>query len=442
MILYQELSLMNQVVYGISIMVLAVTAVFLFLAACVLHIGRLYQFFTGILTVCIMYMFQGIADVSYNLQNGQALTFCSGVIGKLPCIVVAVLMAIIACIEVVFMAVLHHRKKNILTSGAIKESLDALPDGVCFFDEDGQPLLVNIQMQKISGELFGTEILNAERFLYDLKNTKSTGDTDILGIQPSVIAGTEDGKVWDFRRERLQLRNSGIQELIAYDVTEQYRLSRELKDRNESLSRINERLRLYGREVERVTREKEILTAKIHVHDDVGRSLLAVRSYLTQPVEKRDRRELLLLWHHTVAVLKNEAVPVSHTDDWKLLLKAAEAVDVKIVKNGRLPADKKMQEVIIAALHECLTNTVKHAKGNRLYLDIHSGEEALTAKITNNGKQPSGEIKETGGLKNLRHIVESAGAEMTVESMPRFLLKVKFLKGEEKDGKDKSDDCG
>ena len=142
MILYQELSLMNQVVYGISIMVLAVTAVFLFVAACVLHIGRLYQFFTGILTVCIMYMFQGIADVSYNLQNGQALTFCSGVIGKLPCIVVAVLMAIIACIEVVFMAVLHHRKKNILTSEAIKESLDALPDGVCFFDEDGQPLLV------------------------------------------------------------------------------------------------------------------------------------------------------------------------------------------------------------------------------------------------------------------------------------------------------------
>lgn len=41
MILYQELSLMNQVVYGISIMVLAVTAVFLFVAACVLHIGRL-----------------------------------------------------------------------------------------------------------------------------------------------------------------------------------------------------------------------------------------------------------------------------------------------------------------------------------------------------------------------------------------------------------------
>jgi PAS domain-containing protein len=426
MICYYELSVMTRTVYGICIMLLAVIAVFLLIVSFVLDMERWYRLAAAILVIGVMYVFQGISDVSCNLEKGNPLSFFSRIIGNLSSVKVLALLILAAGIEIIFILILYHSKKNVLTSGAVKESLDALPDGVCFSDMDGQPLLVNTQMQRISGELFHTEILNAELFLDNLKSVNHEEGDD-----PAIVATTKDGKVWHFHQNVLQVRQSGIQELVANDVTEQYCLSQELKKRNKSLAQINERLQLYSREVERVTREKEILTAKVHVHDDVGRSLLAFRSYLVQSPEKRNREELLLLWRHTVAVMRNEIDSFQQTDEWKLLMKAAEAVDVEIIKDGELPEDKGRREILIAVIHECLTNTVKHANGNRLYLSVRSEETAVIAELTNNGKQPSEQIKETGGLKNIRYTVEAAGGAMTIKSTPRFMLQVELPKGEE-----------
>lgn len=426
MICYYELSVMTRTVYGICIMLLAVIAVFLLIVSFVLDMERWYRLAAAILVIGVMYVFQGISDVSCNLEKGNPLSFFSRIIGNLSSVKVLALLILAAGIEIILFLILYHSKKNVLTSGAVKESLDALPDGVCFSDMDGQPLLVNTQMQRISGELFHTEILNAELFLDNLKSVNHEEGDD-----PAIVATTKDGKVWHFHQNVLQVRQSGIQELVANDVTEQYCLSQELKKRNKSLAQINERLQLYSREVERVTREKEILTAKVHVHDDVGRSLLAFRSYLVQSPEKRNREELLLLWRHTVAVMRNEIDSFQQTDEWKLLMKAAEAVDVEIIKDGELPEDKGRKEILIAVIHECLTNTVKHANGNRLYLSVRSEETAVIAELTNNGKQPSEQIKETGGLKNIRYTVEAAGGAMTIKSTPRFMLQVELPKGEE-----------
>lgn len=55
------------------------------------------------------------------------------------------------------------------------------------------------------------------------------------------------------------------------------------------------------------------------------------------------------------------------------------------------------------------------------------------AELSNNGHSPAGEIRETGGLKNLRHMVESAGGDMKIESMPRFVLRVLLPKGDEEE---------
>ena len=426
MICYYELSVMTRTVYGICIMLLAVIAVFLLIVSFVLDMERWYRLAAAILVIGVMYVFQGISDVSCNLEKGNPLSFFSRIIGNLSSVKVLALLILAAGIEIILFLILYHSKKNVLTSGAVKESLDALPDGVCFSDMDGQPLLVNTQMQRISGELFHTEILNAELFLDNLKSVNHEEGDD-----PAIVATTKDGKVWHFHQNVLQVRQSGIQELVANDVSEQYCLSQELKKRNKSLAQINERLQLYSREVERVTREKEILTAKVHVHDDVGRSLLAFRSYLVQSPEKRNREELLLLWRHTVAVMRNEIDSFQQTDEWKLLMKAAEAVDVEIIKDGELPEDKGRREILIAVIHECLTNTVKHANGNRLYLSVRSEETAVIAELTNNGKQPSEQIKETGGLKNIRYTVEAAGGAMTIKSTPRFMLQVELPKGEE-----------
>ena len=136
-----------------------------------------------------------------------------------------------------------------------------------------------------------------------------------------------------------------------------------------------------------------------------------------------------MLWRHTVDVLRNEAASEQKTDEWALLLEAAQAVGVQIEVQGVIPPQGKARSVLIAAIHECLTNTVKHADGDHLFVSVFSDACEITAELTNNGKPPAGMIRETGGLLNLRRMAETAGGVMTVMHTPRFLLRITIPEG-------------
>lgn len=429
MLTYYELSPSWHIFFGVCSLFLMVAAVLILVNVCVLRLRKRYILLSAVLLLEVMFMLQGAADVCLTTIQGHSLYFFSDIIGNMHFYAIVLWFVLSAVGEAVFLAYIRHVKKNILTAGAIKESLDALPDGVCFYRSDGQPMLVNKQMNKISGELFGTEIMNAESFFSSLKLNNSNGKAKIISTEPTLVIQTDE-KVWNFRSNTLFVDNSEVQELVAYDVTEQYTLNQELDLRNKRLSRVNERLHKYNNDVERIITEKEILNAKMKVHDDMGRSLLAFRSYLAKPKSQRDIENVLLLWRYTISVMKKEAVPEVKSNDRDLLLKAAKAVDVAVEITGELPEKGDVRHALIASLHECLTNTVKHAGGNRLFLNIQSDDSSFTAEITNNGAQPEGEIKETGGLKNLRRTVESAGGIMTIETKPRFRLVLRFEGGE------------
>lgn len=426
---YFTLSTAFQAMFGFVSILLLIVAVWLLVSVCTYHQNRAFLFTSIILAASAMFVLQGVSDVSIRLRENKSFTFFADIIGHLPWAVILAIQIFLFIVLLVCFLLLRQKTGNSLTPGAIKESLDALPDGVCFSDRDGLPLLVNTQMNRLSGELFDSEILNAEHF-WTLLNQKKIRNGAILNVEPDVIVRMSDGEVWNFHRGTIRVGRRNVCELIANNITTQYCLNRELEERNRSLSRINERLRDYGREVERITTENEILSAKIRVHDDVGQSLLAFRSYQAQPPEERDREQLLFLWRYTVSVLRNEAAQTESNNDWELLLKAAQAIDVTVSLDGELPKDGKPRAVLIAALHECLTNTVKHANGNCLSCSICENHDAFMAELTNNGKPPAGEITETGGLANLRRTVEAAAGSMTILSEPRFLLRLTLPKGE------------
>lgn len=430
MTLFCELSEMAYIIYGMCGIVLMIMAVFLLVTVCALHMERRYLAFSTVLVIAALIVLQSICDLVEWLNQSIMRSVFAELIGNLPYFVIIIIMCLIAAGEVVFFILLRRKRRDMLTPGAIKESLDALPDGVCFFDSEGQPLLVNRQMNRISGELFHAEILNAKRFWSALKNKEVDDDIEVIRTEPTVLVRTRDNVVWDFRQNTLTVGRLEIYEIIACDITKQWDFGQELDKQNHRLRQINKRLRLYSQEVERITTEDEILTAKMQVHDNVGRSLLAFRSYLEQPESKQQRDELLLLWRYTIEVLRHEAMPDRREDDiWSLLLKAAKSVDVEIICKEELPDDEKERTVLIAALHECLTNTVKHANGNKLYLSLEKNRDSICAELSNNGKAPVGKIQESGGLKNLRYTVEAAGGTMLIESIPRFKLRIELPNG-------------
>ena len=437
--------------FAISAIVLILGAAYIIAAAVAMRLSRGYAACSVVLAAAVFIILQSMADVSLCANEADPRFSLPAVILKdVPWIIVALVMVVIFAAEVLCLVEVDRAGRDKLSPGSVKESLDALPDGVCFFSEDGRILLSNRRMQHISSDITGIGILNGEK-LWRCIEEKSV-KTD---VSDGLVILTSDSKVWNVRRSEIEAEGNRINEIVALDVTEQYELRRELEERNERLNSVNERLRIFSRDMSRLTAEKELLDAKIKVHDDLGRSLLAFRAYLTAEPSKRDRSKLLPLWRYVISVMKKETVP---SEEWDAIEKTAESLHIQIEINGDLPAgladlpvSGEVRSAIMAAIRECLTNTARHARGDRLFVLIKCGAEqgadhastsgsssasgtapcddaphGIRIEITNNGRAPLVPIQEAGGLSNLRHMVERAGGIMTIESSPQFLLRLDF----------------
>ena len=415
--------------FAISAIVLILGAAYIIAAAVAMRLSRGYATCSVVLAAAVFIILQSMADVSLCANEADPRFSLPAVILKdVPWIIVALVMVVIFAAEVLCLVAVNRAGRDKLSPGSVKESLDALPDGVCFFSEDGRILLSNRRMQHISSDITGIGILNGEK-LWRCIEEKSV-KTD---VSDGLVILTSDSKVWNVRRSEIEAEGNRINEIVALDVTEQYELRRELEERNERLNSVNERLRIFSRDMSRLTAEKELLDAKIKVHDDLGRSLLAFRAYLTAEPSKRDRSKLLPLWRYVISVMKKETVP---SEEWDAIEKTAESLHIQIEINGDLPAgladlpvSGEVRSAIMAAIRECLTNTARHAGGDRLFVLIKCGADAphgIRIEITNNGRAPLVPIQEAGGLSNLRHMVERAGGIMTIESSPQFLLRLDF----------------
>ena len=437
--------------FAISAIVLILGAAYIIAAAVAMRLSRGYVTCSVVLAAAVFIILQSMADVSLCANEVDPRFSLPAVILKdVPWIIVALVMVVIFAAEVLCLVAVNRAGRDKLSPGSVKESLDALPDGVCFFSEDGRILLSNRRMQHISSDITGIGILNGEK-LWRCIEEKSV-KTD---VSDGLVILTSDSKVWNVRRSEIEAEGNRINEIVALDVTEQYELRRELEERNERLNSVNERLRIFSRDMSRLTAEKELLDAKIKVHDDLGRSLLAFRAYLTAEPSKRDRSKLLPLWRYVISVMKKETAP---SEEWDAIEKTAESLHIQIEINGDLPAgladlpvSGEVRSAIMAAIRECLTNTARHARGDRLFVLIKCGAEqgadhastsgsssasgtapcddaphGIRIEITNNGRAPLVPIQEAGGLSNLRHMVERAGGIMTIESSPQFLLRLDF----------------
>ena len=113
------------------------------------------------------------------------------------------------------------------------------------------------------------------------------------------------------------------------------------------------------------------------------------------------------------------------SDEYEKLFTAASDVGVDIITNGTLPEKQPAKQICSMAIHECLTNTIRHAKGDKVFVETYFKEDKkYIIKISNNGYPPLGKISESGGLSNLRSIVEMAGATMDISTENGFLLTI------------------
>ncbi|MDO4863603.1 MAG: hypothetical protein Q4A05_05475 [Ruminococcus sp.] len=352
----------------------------------------------------------------YQILIDQIRAFTSLFIG-IPAVTVVLIAALLTAVAVAELIGCLRKRNSRLTMMSVKESMDSLPTGICFYWDGGLTKLVNLTMDSIANQLTGENISDAEHFC----KTVFGGETpySVKGGEMPVICFA-DGTAYSFAHREEMLDGKPIHELIAYNITEEFRLTAELREKQKQARYINARLKALNSTIQYLIMDKETLRIKINIHDSFGKTLLMTKRYLSAP-ESVDRAEMLSLWRMNIAMLKNE-----QGERWQqpyfISLHHAEGLGVKIKITGTLPENAALVPVVDSAITVHVTNVLRHAEGDTAYISARKTAEGYALRFTNNGRAPAKPVQETGGLANLRRRTEGIGGAMKIRSAPQFEL--------------------
>lgn len=339
-----------------------------------------------------------------------------------------VILFIITLLSLFFSAwsVLSETKnRKIINNNSIKEAFDNLPTGVCFFNETGIPVLCNLAMYRFSFAVCGKDV----QFVTDLE---SCLDDDFKPVEDVKKNGKvfllKDGTAWRVEKRSFTYENGNVYtQFIATDVTDLNKNRIELQQENEQLHKVHSDLQQLSANVVAVTREEEILNAKMRVHDEMGRCLVAAQKYLKEDSTENIPDNIVDSWQRAVSMLKYNN-DISEEDMLLQIRKTCEFMKIDFVKIGELPKEENMAYVLTCAVRECVTNAVRYADATKLYANFTENDTEATVTVTNNGKPPENEIVKGGGLSNLQRRVDRAGGIMVIQSLPYFELTVTIPK--------------
>jgi len=318
--------------------------------------------------------------------------------------------------------------RQLLMPQSIRETIDYLPGGICFSTMSGRPVLVNRKMNELVSQLTGHTIMNTRAAWDELQKIEAANGCrrlDDLRLFQSVSVeefddclyfSLADQSIWRFRKEGLKDRLPHYEQWEAMDISDLYRHSVELHDNNRRLAEQYKRQQNLLANIVAINREKEILATKMRIHDDLGRSILATKKHLFERTIRDNAHSLSDMWNNTIRRLSDfsRIYPEVEASPEVELRKAAEMIGCQINFQGDRPVGRKATLLYYALVREALTNAVRHANADILYVTGRSGNHRYTVEVTDNGTLPVFELTEGGGLGNLRKRLEQEGATLRI----------------------------
>ena len=367
-----------------------------------------------IATQCIFY------NIHYEFVPANRSKMLIDSWGSLPLVLVITALVMITILE---LKVFEDNRKWVgehITATSIKEAIDNLPVGICCYEYNGQVVLKNYRMERICRAYTGAALLNAVTFLDEIiKGSKQTEKGTILQL--------DNGEVFTFSDRAIGDKESNLRMLSLVDITEQYKNTKTLEEKQQLVAKLNDELVLYGKRIVDSITAREILDAKVKIHDELGVNLLMSKHYILSGGTKEDRENIESALRRNLKYLKKEKEKIS-IDEFSVIFETAKKLDLKMKLIGNLTELEPQRHIIVTGIHECLTNTIRHAGGDELNIKIDESDTEFRVEITNNGKKPEGEITERGGLLLLRTLVENNDGIMEISWTPGFALRLKLKK--------------
>ena len=339
---------------------------------------------------------------------------------SLPWLVYAFWEALSAGILLCHFLEYRHYRTGTVTSAAIRQTVDLLPEGIGIGSPDGTVRLNNLKMDVLCRELTGERLSDANLFWAFLEENGEDQEGKRLIRTPK-------GEVWLFGNDELAIEDAVFRRMNAINVTERYRITEDLRAKNTHLKEIRRRMKEASNLSAEMFVKQEETTARTALHNELGQVLLMGRRCIEHP-DTTDRATVSLMTRQMNRILLGERrIPKPEAeDDVQQAIRMAGRIGVTVEITGDLPADDRLRVLLAGAIRECAVNTVKHAEGDRLSVEITEDAAGTRFTLTNNGMPPKGPIAESGGLLSLRREVTEHGGTMLVQSAPGFSLTMSF----------------
>ena len=211
-------------------------------------------------------------------------------------------------------------------------------------------------------------------------------------------------------------------EVIVFDITEEYCLKNELDEQNEKIKRNNKELVSSIENIEKLEKEKNLLKIKNKYHDLLGQNLSVLQQYLNREEIKQENFDEIKF------MIEKMFIDIEDTEDpntnLQNLIKIHQNNGTNIIIKGKLPENEKQAKVFFEIIREATTNAIKHAGSSKIFVEIKETLEETYMVITNDGKKPNEFITENEGIKGMRRKVEEIKGYFYVSTVPEFSVNV------------------
>ena len=314
--------------------------------------------------------------------------------------IIALLGIIYEIISITYMYFRYYKKETI-TDFSIKKVIDECESGILVL-KGKRAKLINNKMYEILDKL----------------NIKKDYITNIIKQSIDQLDKNYCVKVED-KYYVFVINNN---EIITFDITEEYKLHQKLNGQNKKLKENNKKILLSIDNIEELEKEKNLLKLKNKYHDILGQNLSILQQYLNKENITQENFEEIKF------MIQKMFIDIEDTDDTNAnlenLIKIHKKNGTDIIIDGKLPQNKETAKVFFEIIREATTNAIRHAGSSKVFVKIRETLEETYMIITNDGRKPNEFITENQGIKDMRRKVKKLGGMFYISTVPEFSVNI------------------
>ena len=314
--------------------------------------------------------------------------------------IIAILSIIYEIISLTYIYFKYYKKET-MTDFSIKKVIDECEFGILVL-KSKKAKLINNKMYEILDKL----------------NIKKDYITNIISQSIDQLDKNYCVKVED-KYYVFVINNN---EIITFDITEEYKLHQKLNGQNKKLKENNKKILLSIDNIEELEKEKNLLKLKNKYHDILGQNLSILQQYLNKENISQENFEEIKF------MIQKMFIDIEDTDDTNAnlenLIKIHKKNGTDIIIDGKLPQNKETAKVFFEIIREATTNAIRHAGSSKVFVNIKETLKETYMIITNDGRKPSEFITENQGIKDMRRKVKKLGGMFYISTVPEFSVNI------------------